>query len=654
MKQFLLSLLTLVSMYASAQSTFVVNDVTYTIKEGTSEPEVELTEAGSDAKEVTNLVIPSTVSDGTTTYKVTSIADYAYQWTNATSIKVPGSVKTIGRSAFYYAYPSTILLGNGIETIGSYAFSGKNLTELNIPSSVKVIGDHAFFGTSTNPKLSKLTLHEGLEEIGDGAFYGNAIETLEIPSTCKRIGASAFLYSTKLKTLTFYEGLEEIGDGAFVNGDAAYNSTKDLTSITLPQSLKKLGIEAFLRMPLTSINIPAGLEELGESAFAKTNIATITVDAANEHFMVDEAGVLYNKSGKVLYSVPMKGLKNYTVPANCIGINGGAFWGSEIEQVNLPNSILAIGYGAFQESTLKTINLPNTISYIDEFCFAGTNLETVVLPENLFYIYEATFAQCPNLRSVVIPSSVQAIDVRAFYLSNNLTSVTCKGSTPPYLVEAYENEEEFSSAFTLYVPKGCANNYKASKIGENDNYWINYFSKVEEMEQGILLPVAATPAYADVLEELQPASFQIQFNEPITCIEPNPLVGLRIDYPYMSGQKVGTGWHASVNGNTLTIYANDETETLARFETNNKHVYYLTIPAGVVKNAAGDENEYILLGYYGYGTETGINETLQNNKIGMGKVIARYNINGQQTTAQQKGLQIVRFSDGTARKINVK
>ena len=654
MKRILLLLLVFTSMYASAQSTFIVDDVTYTIKAGTSEPEVELTKAGESAQEVANLVIPSTVSDGTTTYKVTSIGREAYQSTKATSIKVPGSVKTIGHAAFHSGNPSVILLGNGIETIGSYAFSTKNLTQLDIPGSVKVIEDHAFFGTSFSPIFSKLTLHEGLEEIGEAAFYGNAFETIEIPSTCKKIGKSAFLYSTKLKTLIFYEGLEEIGDGAFVNSDAAYNKANDLTSVTLPNSLKKLGMEAFLRMPLTSINIPAGLEELGESAFAKTNISTITVASANQHFMADANGVLYSKDGSLLYAVPMKGLKNYTVADNCKGINGGAFWGSEIEQVTLPNGILGIGYGAFQQSTLKSINLPTTNSYIAEFCFAGTNLEEVVLPENLFYIYEATFAVCPNLHSVVIPSSVAAIDVRAFYLSPNLTSVTCKGSTPPYLVEAYEGEEEFSSAFTLYVPKGCSNTYKASKVGENDNYWINYYSKVEEMDKGILLPVAATPAHASVLTELQPASFQIQFDEPITCIDANPLVGLRLDYPYFAGSQVGTGWHASVNGNTLTIYANDETESIARFQTNDNHVYYLTIPAGVVKNAAGDENQYILLGYYGYGTQTGINDNLQGDKLATGKVIARYNINGQQITDQQKGLQIVRFNDGTARKINMK
>lgn len=652
MKKFLLSILAAASMGVCAQTTFVVDDVTYTVKEGTSEPEVELTAAGSEAKKVTDLKISSSVSDGTTTYKVTSIADNAYQWCSATSIKIPGSVKTIGHSAFYYSDPSSIVLGNGIETIGGYAFSGKNLTQLEIPGSVKVIGDHAFFGTSSSPKLSKLTLHEGLEEIGDGAFYGNAIETLEIPGSCKKIGGSAFLYSTKLKSLTLNEGIEEIGNGAFVNGEYAYNSTKDLTSVTLPQSLKKLGMEAFLRMPLTSINIPASLEELGESAFAKTKIATFTVDAANEYFMVNEDGLLVSKDERVLYAVPMVGVKEVSI--DCLGINGGAFWGSEVEQVNLSDGILAIGYGAFLESPLKTINLPNTISYIDEYCFAGTQLESVVLPENLYYIYEATFAQCPNLQSVVIPSSVQAIDVRAFYLSNNLTSVTCKGSMPPYLVEAYEGEEEFSSSFTLYVPKGCADDYKASKLDDYDNYWNLYYSKVEEMDKGVLLPVSATPALADVLDELQPASFQILFDEPITCINAKPEAALRIDAPYMSAREVGTGWNAKVDGNTLTIYATDATDVVSKFQTDKDHVYYITIPAGVVKNAAGDENEYILLGYYGYGYETAISETLQGSTLGNGKVVARYNLNGQQTTARQKGLQIVRFSDGSAKKIIIK
>jgi hypothetical protein len=156
------------------------------------------------------------------------------------------------------------------------------------------------------------------------------------------------------------------------------------------------------------------------------------------------------------------------------------------------------------------------------------------------------------------------------------------------------------------------------------------------------------------LDELQTASFQIHFDEPITCIDAKPEAALRIDAPYMSAQIVGEGWKAKAEGNTLTIYAEDALGDVAKFLTNDDHIYYITIPAGIVKNAAGDENEYILLGYYGYGHETGINETLQSSKFSTGKVVARYNVSGQQTTSQQKGLQIVRFSDGTAKKIMIK
>lgn len=650
MKKIVLSLLAVASLSVNAQERFEVDNVTYTI---TGVDEVTLDSAGAEAKKVTDLRIPSRVTYDEKTYVVTAISDYAYQWTNATSIKVPGSVKTIGRSAFYYGTPQVIQLGNGIETIGSYAFSGKGLTQLDIPASVKVIGDHAFFGTSSGSSFTKLTLHEGLEEIGDGAFYGNAIETLEIPGTCKKIGKSAFLYSTKLKSLTLHEGVEEIGDGAFVNGEYKYNSTTELKSVTLPKSLKKIGIEAFLRMPLTSINLPAGLEELGESAFAKTKISKFTVDDANEYFTVDDQGLLMSKDGRICYACPMTGVKEVSLD-ECVGINGGAFWGSEIEQVNLSDGIIALGYGAFMESPLKTINLPNTITYIDEYCFAGSKVENIILPESLYVIYEATFAQCTNLKSVVIPSSVQAIDIRAFIYSDNLTSVTCKGSYPPYLVEINEYEDIFTSNFTLYVPKGCSDNYKASMIGELDNYWPNYYGIVKETDQGIVQYTAATPAFGSVLAEEQSASFVIEFAEPLILRDAEPAVGLRLNAPYYPSQNFENGWKATVDGNKLTVFAPDADGFATTFATDDEHTYYITIPAGVVRNEAGDQNECIVLGYYGYGHDTAIEQVLQGSKPASGKVAARYNLNGQQTTAAKKGLQIVRYSDGTARKVIVK
>ena len=660
MRKTLLSLLAWASIsVAFAQTTFVVDDITYTVKEGTTE--VELTKFGEEAKKITDLVIPSSVTYGDVKYSVTSIADDesksedpVYGYGNAKTIKIPGSVKRVGNYTFYRCSLTSIMLGNGVEEIGVYAFSGGSLEQLEIPGSVKVIGADAFFGSSSAQKLKKLTLHEGLEEIGDAAFWGHGLEELEIPGSVKKIGKNAFAYVGKLKKLTLNEGLEEIGDGAFQNGLYTWQNTKDLTSITLPSTLKKIGSEAFLRVPLTAINIPASVEEIGESAFAKTNITKYIVDPKNPNFMVDEEyGALFSKDGSILYSIPMTGVTEMEL--NCAGIFGGAFWGSEIKRVELSDGVKVIWDDAFVETALEHISLPNTITYIGYEAFAGTKLKEVVLPESLFFIDQRCFAACSELTSVVIPSSVQYIDNSAFVYCNKLASVTCKGSNPPELADAYDTDYYiFSSDFTLYVPKGCKDTYAATQIGEMYNYWPNYYANIVETSQGIIKHVSCAPVYASVLDASQTAEFQVTFADDVTCIDALPAVGVRKDAPYNASMEFEGGWTASVSGKTLTVTAKNGADETASFATEKEHVYYITIPAGVVKNAAGDQNECIVLGYYGYGYETGIDQTLKSGTLGKGSVVARYNINGQQTTAPQKGLQIVRLSDGSIRKVVVK
>lgn len=71
-----------------------------------------------------------------------------------TTLTIPGSVETIGDSAFNQIggpnddpSPLTSLtLGNGVKTIGEYAFNGNtNLTDkLILPDSVSSIGKGAF------------------------------------------------------------------------------------------------------------------------------------------------------------------------------------------------------------------------------------------------------------------------------------------------------------------------------------------------------------------------------------------------------------------------------------------------------------------------------------------------------------------------------
>ena len=64
-------------------------------------------------------------------------------------------------------------------------------------------------------------------------------------------------------------------------GDGALSSCYDLTSITIPASVKRIGDTAFGTCTgLTSVTIPDRVTSIGESAFETTNLASVTIPAS--------------------------------------------------------------------------------------------------------------------------------------------------------------------------------------------------------------------------------------------------------------------------------------------------------------------------------------------------------------------------------------
>ena len=95
------------------------------------------------AKPTGDLVIPSSVTDGSTTYSVTSIGDHAF-WgcSGLTSVTIPSSVTSIGDDAFYGCRGLTsVTIPSSVTSIGVWAFYNcRGLTSVTIPSSVTSIG----------------------------------------------------------------------------------------------------------------------------------------------------------------------------------------------------------------------------------------------------------------------------------------------------------------------------------------------------------------------------------------------------------------------------------------------------------------------------------------------------------------------------------
>ena len=198
---------------------------------------------------------------------VNSIGAYAfYDCNKLSSINIPNSVKAIGENAFDRCNHLTIVTISDLEKWCAIDFSGftsnplymahhlylngTELTDLDIPDSMTSIGRYAFCGGSA---LTSVTLPNSVAEIGFGAFddcsnltrvsisdLGKwcAIDFSWFTSNPLYMAHHLYLNDTELTNLDIPDSVTSICPFAFYGGSA-------LTSVTLPNSVEEIGLNAF-------------------------------------------------------------------------------------------------------------------------------------------------------------------------------------------------------------------------------------------------------------------------------------------------------------------------------------------------------------------------------------------------------------------------
>ena len=140
----------------------------------------------------------SSMTSVTIPESVTSISYRAFYFCSAlTSVTIPESVTSIGDEAFYYCYKLTSLVVPGsVKSIGNEAFSGCDLTSLTLEEGIIAIGDEAF---KSNYQLSSLTIPNSVTTIGQGVFSGcNGLRSVTLGDNVQFIGSGAFYTYTQL------------------------------------------------------------------------------------------------------------------------------------------------------------------------------------------------------------------------------------------------------------------------------------------------------------------------------------------------------------------------------------------------------------------------------------------------------------------------
>ena len=157
--------------------------------------------------ELTSISIPNSV---------TWIGEYAFlNCSKLTSVSIPNSVTSIGDYAFSGCSGlASITIPNFVTSIGNRAFERcSSLASINIPNSVTSIGDCAFKSCSS---LTSITIPNSVTNIGNGAFRDcSSLTSITIPNSMTSIGIGAFSNCSNLKSVEFPSSIKSIGANAF-------------------------------------------------------------------------------------------------------------------------------------------------------------------------------------------------------------------------------------------------------------------------------------------------------------------------------------------------------------------------------------------------------------------------------------------------------
>jgi hypothetical protein len=384
-------------------------------------------------------------------------------------------------------------INNGTATITGY--TGSDGTGV-IPDTtngypVTAIADYAFYGNST---LTNLTIPSSITNIGMLEFqvcYNLTNVTVDVANP-NYASAGGVLFDKAMTTVLQcpggLAGSYTIPSGVTSIGANAFQYCGQLTGVTIPNTVNRIGGWAFYNTGLTSAMIPAGVTNIGYLAFAgyAGPLASINVDGANPDY-ASAGGVLFNKALTTLVQYPHNLPGSYTIPGSVTNIGDGAFIYSSLSSVTIPNSVTSIGYSSFwNDNNLTTVAIPDSVVSLAEYAFYACNgLESVTLgsgvaslgyqafggcsvltnftvvaanlnyasaggvlfdkamttllqcpaglasyamPDGVTNIADNAFNSCYNLTNVTIASSVASIGESAFYYCSGLTSVTIPDS----------------------------------------------------------------------------------------------------------------------------------------------------------------------------------------------------------------------------------
>ena len=289
------------------------------------------------------------------------------------------------------------------ETIVASGACGKSLNWiLSEDGTLRITGTGNMDEDPTWPKeqIVKVVVGKGATSISAKAFMDcTNLTTISLPETLRTIGTCAFYGCSNLDGVTLPSSLTAIGTSAFAECTA-------LTSVAIPSGVKTVDMETFKNCKsLTEVSIQGKVTEIGRGAFEDcTNLESILLPSSLKTL------------GDCAFQ-NCKSLKSVTIPNGVTSIGFQTFMGcSSLTEVSIQGKVTEIGASAFTDCTnLESISLPESVIKIGNYAFKSTALTgKFVIPSGVTKIGDGLFENCQKLTEVVIPDGITFIGPYAF------------------------------------------------------------------------------------------------------------------------------------------------------------------------------------------------------------------------------------------------
>ena len=391
---------------------------------------------------------------------VTAIGSCAFNSCEAlTTIDLPDNVTWMGHDAFHGTGLTQFRIPASLEGLYGSILSDTKITYLEIPASVKYIcaGALAINNRDEQEQLLGLTVKMCQRDcrligVENGAFGDMTVVDLQVPAGGK-VAYQEYEPWMYMNSITEYgedTGEPLVLEQRHVTIDGIRYLLKDgeahvdiqqktlIGEITIPEKITYEEIDypvttimdaystdltVFSRTQVTSVTLPASIKTIGDFAFARSQY-----------------------------------LQEVVLNEGITWIGTGAFMECpELTTINIP-STLTILKGLFENChKLKNITIPEGITELTSMTFYDCGIETLTIPSTC-----KTFGRCalylPNLETLIMkvkePTDIRYIDGSGYIQTMNHFVFTTWSVNVEYV------EQELWTNVDIIVPLGCADGYQ--------------------------------------------------------------------------------------------------------------------------------------------------------------------------------------------------